>query len=110
MKTKSPDSKGLVTSIAVEHIVRSIFVLRGQKALLDADLAGLYGVTTKVLLQSVRRNARRFPPDFMMRLSESEWSILRSQFVTSKLSHGGRRYAPYAFTEQGDAQELFYDG
>jgi DNA-binding PadR family transcriptional regulator len=69
--------------------------------MLDADLAVLYGVPTKVLLQAVRRNAERFPADFMFQLSDQELRDLRSQFVTS--SWGGRRTAPYVFTEQGVA-------
>ena len=69
--------------------------------LLDADLATLYGVETKVLLQAVRRNPDRFPKDFMFQLADQELAALRSQTVTS--SWGGRRYAPYAFTEQGVA-------
>ncbi len=69
--------------------------------MLDADLADLYGVPTKVLLQAVRRNAERFPEDFLFQLSNQELRDLRSQFVTS--SWGGRRTAPYVFTEQGVA-------
>ena len=68
--------------------------------MLDADLARLYGVSTKALVQAVKRNLARFPPDFMFRLSKAEFAGLRSQTVTSK-SRGGRRTAPYAFTEQG---------
>jgi hypothetical protein len=71
--------------------------------MLDADLADLYGVPTKVLLQAVRRNAERFPEDFMFELEPEEWRLLRSQIVTSRGNHGGRRYAPCAFTEQGVA-------
>jgi hypothetical protein len=90
-------------SVPVEHITRSILILRGHRVLLDAELADLYGVATKVLLQAVKRNARRFPEDFMMQLTGAEWTALRSQFVTSKTGRGGRRYPPYAFTEQGVA-------
>jgi hypothetical protein len=92
-----------VSAVPVEHIARSILVLRGQRVLLDAELAALYGVATKVLLQAVRRNRQRFPADFMLQLTDQEWSALRSQFVTSKPERGGRRYRPYAFTEQGVA-------
>jgi hypothetical protein len=81
----------------------SILVLRGHKVLLDEELAALYGVETKVLVQAVKRNLARFPADFMFQLTASEWAGLRSQIVTSKPSRGGRRYAPYAFTEQGVA-------
>ncbi len=87
--------------IPAERIERSILVLRGHKVLLDVDLANLYDVETKVLLQAVRRNPDRFPKDFMFQLIDQEFRNLRSQFVTS--SWGGRRYAPYAFTEQGVA-------
>ncbi|GJJ00910.1 DNA-binding protein [Duganella rhizosphaerae] len=84
-------------------IAGKIQVVREQKVLLDNDLADLYSVPTKVLLQAIKRNSERFPPDFMFQLNDSEWTSLRSQFVTSKTGRGGRRYAPYAFTEQGVA-------
>jgi hypothetical protein len=80
-----------------------ILVIRRQRVLLDEDLAALYGVETRALLQAVKRNPERFPPDFMFELSAAEWTALRSQSVTSKPGRGGRRYAPYAFTEQGVA-------
>jgi hypothetical protein len=90
--------------IAVERIERAILVLRGHKILLDSDLAALYEVPTKVLLQAVKRNLERFPQDFMFQLDAEEFQRLRSQFVTSNApGRGGRRYAPYAFTEQGVA-------
>ncbi len=66
-------------------------------------MAALYGVETRSLVQAVKRNPERFPPDFMFELSAAEWAALRSQSVTSKSGRGGRRYAPYAFTEQGVA-------
>jgi hypothetical protein len=78
-------------------------IIRRQRVLLDEDLAALYGVETRSLLQAVKRNLVRFPPDFMFELSAAEWAALRSQSVTSKPGRGGRRYAPYAFTEQGVA-------
>jgi len=87
--------------IATSEIEGSILLLRGQKVLLDYTLANLYGIETKVLVQAVKRNRARFPDDFMFELSNHEVTILRSQFVTS--SWGGRRYAPFAFTEQGVA-------
>lgn len=87
--------------IPTEYIAQAIRVIRGQKVLLDADLAALYGVETKVLLQAVKRNHERFPDDFMFQLTTDEFNDLRSQLVTS--SWGGRRYRPYAFTEQGVA-------
>ena len=77
-------------------------VVRGQKVILDADLASMYGVATKVLMQAVKRNRDRFPRDFMFLLSTREFSNLRSQIVTSS-SWGGRRTRPYAFTEHGVA-------
>jgi hypothetical protein len=78
-------------------------IIRRHRVLLDEDLAALYGVETRTLVQSVKRNLERFPPDFMFELSAAEWAALRSQTVTSKPGRGGRRYAPYAFTEQGVA-------
>lgn len=78
----------------------------GEKVMLDEHLAALYGVETKVLLQAVKRNLERFPDDFMFQLDAAEWETLRSQIVTSNekpAGRGGRRYAPYAFTEQGVA-------
>jgi hypothetical protein len=77
--------------------------LRGVNAMLDADLAALYQVDVKVLNQAVKRHRNRFPSDFMFRLSAQEARSLRSQIVTSNNGRGGRRYAPYAFTEQGVA-------
>ena len=84
-----------------EAIETKIFLIRGQKVMLDFHLAELYGVATKVLLQAVKRNVDRFPDDFMFQLVDDEFTNLRSQIVTS--SWGGRRYHPYAFTEQGVA-------
>ena len=95
------ESKGLDV-VPIERITQSILVLRGQRVLLDADLAALYGVTTKHFNQQVRRNLARFPVDFMFLVTEAEMKDLRSQFVTSSSpSWGGRRYRPYAFTEHG---------
>ena len=78
-------------------------LLRGHKVLLDVDLAALYGVTTKRLNEQVKRNRSRFPADFMFQLTPQEVASLRSQIATSNRGRGGRRYAPYAFTEQGVA-------
>lgn len=89
--------------VPLERIADSIHVVRGQRVLLDFDLAALYGVETKVLLQAVRRNLERFPADFMFQLTSDEWASLRSQIVTSNVGRGGRRYAPGAFAEQGVA-------
>ena len=85
------------------HIESRILIIRAQKILLDTDLAGLYGVTTSALVQAVKRNLDRFPDDFMFQLDANEWEALRSQSVISNVGRGGRRYAPYAFTEQGVA-------
>jgi phage regulator Rha-like protein len=94
----------------VRVIESSILTIRGQKVILDHDLAALYGVPTKVFNQAVKRNIRRFPTDFMFRLTVEEYKSLRSQFVTSNListfeiskpGRGGRRTLPYAFTEHG---------
>jgi len=95
--------------LPLETISHRILLLREQRVLLDADLAALYGVETKVLLQAVKRNLERFPEDFMFRLTNQEFNVLRSQSVTSSSEAletprwGGRRTAPYAFTEQGVA-------
>ena len=80
-----------------------ILALREQRVMLDADLAELYGVQTKVLVQAVKRNLARFPQDFMFQLSADEFAALRSQTVTSNSGRGGRRTAPYAFTKQAVA-------
>ncbi|WP_230980084.1 ORF6N domain-containing protein [Steroidobacter gossypii] len=87
----------------IDGISQSIFILRGHRVLLDASLAALYAVPTGALVQAVKRNRERFPEDFMFQLSGSEWAALRSQLVISNQGRGGRRYAPYAFTEQGVA-------
>ncbi len=87
--------------VAVEDIARKIYILRGYKIMLDSDLAQLYHVETRVLIQAVKRNIERFPGDFMFQLSKEEFANLTSQFVIS--SWGGRRTLPYAFTEQGVA-------
>jgi hypothetical protein len=84
-----------------EMVMNKIYLIREQKVMLDRDLAELYGVETKVLNQSVKRNAGRFPADFMFQLTRAEFENLKSQFVTS--SWGGIRKLPYAFTEQGVA-------
>ncbi len=83
-----------------DRIGTMIRTIRGQKVLLDSDLAHIYGVPTKALNQAVKRNLKRFPSDFLFRLTATESEDLRSQIVTSSL-HGGRRNLPYAFTEKG---------
>jgi hypothetical protein len=91
------------TVIPVERIERAIYLIRGQKVMLDRDLAALYGVETRALKQAVKRNEARFPSDFMFVLSDEELSKWRSQFVTSNADRMGLRHAPMAFTEQGVA-------
>lgn len=100
-----------------ENVARLIYVLRGENVMLDADLAGLYGVEARALNQAVARNRHRFPADFMFQLAAEEWDSIRSRFVTgsdapgrnssqnvmSSRKHRGRAYLPYAFTEQGVA-------
>ena len=88
--------------IPVEMIEKKILLIRGEKVMLDADLAELYGVETKILVRAVKRNVDRFPSDFMIQLNKEEFENLRFQFGTSS-RWGGRRYLPYAFTEQGVA-------
>jgi hypothetical protein len=90
-------------AIRAEFIERKIYMVRGQKVMLDSDLAKLYQVATGVLNQAVRRNLDRFPADFMFQLSLEDHAALRSQFVMSKTGRGGRRLPPYAFTEHGVA-------
>jgi len=87
--------------IPIERVARAILVIRGEKVLLDSDLAALYGVTTGNLNKAVKRNAERFPVDFMFQLDAEEMANLKFQFGIS--SWGGRRARPYAFTEQGVA-------
>ena len=91
-------------SVPVERIEASILIIRGEKAMLDRDLAELYGVETRVLVQAVKRNLKRFPADFMLQMTKKELEVWRSQFVISnpnaKMS---LRRRPYAFTEQGVA-------
>jgi hypothetical protein len=88
--------------IPIERIEQKIYVIRGERVMLDSDLAKIYGVTTKVFNQAVKRNLKRFPEDFMFQLTAEEFENLRSQIVTSSLSnYGGRRYLPSVFTEHG---------
>lgn len=87
--------------IPIDKIESKILLIRGQKVMLDRDLAMLYGVPTKRLNEQVKRNIKRFPEDFMFQLNKKEFEILRSHFATS--SWGGQRYLPYVFTEQGIA-------
>ncbi|MBX3299947.1 MAG: ORF6N domain-containing protein [Acidobacteria bacterium] len=94
----SEQSKDLAV---IDEIGDKIYVIRGLRVMLDSDLAEIYQVATKVLNQAVKRNLHRFPKDFMFQLADAEVENLRSQFVTSSANHGGRRYAPYVFTEHG---------
>jgi ORF6N domain len=88
--------------VPVEHITQSILVLRGQRVLLDTELAALYGVSTKRFNEQVRRNRERFPADFMFQLTDAELVALRSQIATLKGGRGQhRKYVPHAFTEHG---------
>ena len=88
--------------VPIELIEKKILVIRGEKVMLDADLAELYGVETKMLMRAIKRNIDRFPADFMIQLDKEEFENLRFHFGTSS-QWGGRRYLPYVFTEQGVA-------
>lgn len=132
MPAKKALTKRQQVIVADDFVERRIYSIRGQKVMLDSDLAGLYGVETRTFNQAVRRNLKRFPEDFMFQLTAEEGESLRSQIaiskraedvslrsqivisnvegdssrsqiVTSKTGRGGRRYAPYVFTEQGVA-------
>lgn len=101
-------SEKLIKTIADQEIIDCIRIIRGQKVMLDRDLAVMYGVPTKRLNEAVKRNLTRFPLDFMFQVSEKEFQFLRSQIATSKKGEnkdgrGGQRYMPFAFTEQGVA-------
>jgi hypothetical protein len=96
-RTASPET------VAMPVIEKRIFVIRERHVMLDEDLADLYGVETKRLIEQVKRNLERFPEDFMFQLRKDEAAALRSQIATSNAGRGGRRYAPYVFTEQGVA-------
>jgi hypothetical protein len=93
----SDKSKDQLAPPEVEPLIRQI---RGERVILDSDLARIYGVDTRSLVQAIKRNSDRFPSDFVFRLSANEYDHLRSHFVISK-GRGGRRYPPYAFTEHG---------
>jgi len=89
--------------VPIEKIEKAIYLIRGEKVMLDRDLALLYGVETKMLNRAVKRNLKRFPSDFMFQLNADEADVLRYQVGTSKKGRGGSRYLPYVFTEQGVA-------
>lgn len=103
MKETTKQAPDVAVSVPVERIERSIFLVRGQKVMLDRDLADLYGVETRVLNQAVRRNLRRFPPDFMFQMGPEEFAQWKSQIVISKRERMGLRRRPLVFTEQGVA-------
>jgi len=92
-----------IATLSDSKIARRILSVRGLRVMLDRDLAILYGVSTKRLNEQVHRNRERFPSDFMFQLTPEDAESLRSQFATSNRGRGGRRYLPYAFTEQGVA-------
>jgi hypothetical protein len=97
-------AQDFISIVPQERILGKIIFLRGQKVILDEDIAELYNVKTKILNQAVKRNIKRFPKDFMFQLTQQEFTNLKSQFVTSSFkSYGGRRKLPFAFTEQGVA-------
>ena len=89
--------------VTIDQIERAIHIIRGQRVMLDSDLAMLYGVPTRQLNQQVSRNPERFPEDFAYQLTQQEFTNLMSQFVTSSSGYGGRRKLPWVFTEQGVA-------
>jgi hypothetical protein len=101
--TDKAKAKQSVELIPLPAIQKQIVVVRERQVMLDEDLADLYGVETRRLIEQVKRNSERFPPDFMFQLTKDEAAALRSQSATSNTGRGGRRYAPYVFTEQGVA-------
>lgn len=117
MITTSNDNQAIQATPKPENLAKLVLLLRGEKVLLDADLAELYGVEARTLNQAVSRNRNRFPDDFMFQLTTEEWNKMRSQTVTASKStndnssqtvmssskHRGLAYRPYAFTEQGVA-------
>ena len=103
---RMPHTKNLTNdspAVSVQLIERRVYLIRGHKVMIDTDLAELYGVPTHRLNERVKRNRKRFPEDFMFQLTKEEAENLRSQFAISRSVHGGRRFLPYAFTEQGVA-------
>src|SRR5258708_35464581 len=103
MSKKTRASAAERLPIPVELIERRIYLIRGQKVMLDSELAGLYQVTTGNLNLAVRRNLERFPDDFMFQLTKEEHDALLLQFAIAKIGRGGRQTRPYAFTEHGVA-------
>jgi hypothetical protein len=101
--TDLTETEGSLELIPLPAIQQRILLVRERHVMLDEDLAGLYGVETRRLIEQVKRNIDRFPSDFMFQLTKDEAAALRSQSAISSDRHGGRRYAPYVFTEQGVA-------
>jgi hypothetical protein len=99
MKNQKEMTKGM--AIPDEVVISKIYMIRNNNVMLDIDLAELYQVETGKLNEQVKRNVDRFPSDFMFQLTNKEWESLRSQFAISKKGRGGRRYAPFVFTEHG---------
>ena len=95
--------KDVVVKIPDDIIMNQIYYIRGEKVMIDRDIAELYGVETKRLNESVKRNIDRFPDDFMFEMTQNEFGNWRSQFATSNSDKMGLRYAPFCFTEQGVA-------
>jgi len=93
--------KKTLVNVPIERVEQAILFVRGEKVILDADLAELYGVTTTRLNEQIKRNQNRFPKDFAFRLTKQEFTNLMSQFATSSSRHGGRRKLPLVFTEHG---------
>ena len=87
--------------LTTDQLGRLIYEIRGERVMLDSDLASIYGVETKALNRTVKRNRDRFPKDFMFQISADEWQNLKYQIGTTSSGHGGRRRRPYAFTEHG---------
>jgi len=100
-RPEKDDTMSRTALAAIRRVDSRILYLRRQRVILDSDLAELYGVTSKRLNEQVKRNAARFPSDFLFQLKPVERDFLRSQFATSNSGRGGRRYMPYAFTEHG---------
>jgi len=94
-------AKNNLSTIPDERIISKIYLIRGQKVMIDRDIAELYGVETKRLKEAVRRNIERFPEDFMFEMTKEEFKNWRTQFATSKSDVLGLRYTPFCFTEQG---------
>lgn len=101
LKRQSPIMSKALIKVPVERVEKAILLARGEKVILDADLAALYGVTTTRLNEQIKRNEDRFPEDFAFRLTKEEFTNLMSQFATSSSKHGGSRKLPLVFTEHG---------